>query len=328
MSSIGVILPVYNGENFIGQSVESILKQTFTDFTLYVIEDGSKDKTINTLNNFNDKRLKVIQNDGNKGLIYSLNRGLELSRECKYIARMDADDISFPNRLAVQYDFMERNTHIGLLGTAMEQFGDKRKHKRNIFRPQTSDKIASSFLFYNPFSHPTMMIRSEKLLYDFSYDFPKYEDYHLWIRHFRNIGVYNLNDILLKYRRHHNNVTSTYKNEVLKDHDFIQKLITLFAQQADIILSDEEINAISIISSSVRYNLNTDFALNELYHIQNAVKLKLNKYFDGDYFEYLFQERMFLYFLKLKRYKELAIVFSKMKNKRKFIDAVLYKPKS
>lgn len=326
MSKIGVVLPVYNGEKYIRSAVESILNQTYKDFTLYVIEDGSTDGTMNVLDQITDDRLKVIQNEGNKGLIYSLNVGLELVKNCKYIARMDADDISLPNRFEVQYNFLEKNPDIGLLGAAMLQFGNSKKDSKKIFRPQASNKIASTFMFYNPISHPTVMIRTEKLDSGFSYDFPKYEDYHLWIKNFKNIGVYNLNDIVLKYRRHGNNVTSTYYGEVLKDHDYIQKLIRLFADEVGVELTDEEINIISIISSKVRYEINSELDLNDLYNTQKAIVLKLNDFFEKDFFEYLFQERMFLYFLNYKKYKQALITVSrlKFKHKTKLLSTIIF----
>ncbi|GAB3784005.1 hypothetical protein GCM10028818_42860 [Spirosoma horti] len=316
MAAINIILPVYNGEKYIKESVNSMLNQTFTDFVLYVIDDGSNDRTVSVLNDFNDKRLRVVQNGKNEGLINALNKGLELSRDSTYIARMDADDISMPNRLQVQYDFLQKNKQISLLGSAMDQFGEGVRRKI-IYRPQLSNRIISTFLFYNPISHPTVMLRTEKLNKYYSAEFPKYEDYHLWISMCQEIGIYNLNNVLLKYRRHATNVTSTYYDNVLLDHNYIQKLLGLFAFNMSVELSSEEIDVLSIISTNIRYKLNTEFDPKYLQFINYSISNKLSNNFDVSYFNYLFNERTFLYFLSLKKYENAFKVFANMKKRNK-----------
>src|SRR5215212_8979259 len=102
---ISVILPVYNGEKFLGQAIESILGQSFPDFELIIVNDGSGDNSENIILSYTDKRVVYLKNQENSGLVSSLNRGVSVAKG-KYIARMDADDISLPDRFKLQKDFL------------------------------------------------------------------------------------------------------------------------------------------------------------------------------------------------------------------------------
>ena len=112
--AISVLISVFNGESFIRDSINSILNQSFKNFELIIVNDGSSDNTLNILNSFSDERI-VILNQNNTGLSVALNNGLAISTG-KYIARLDADDFAFPNRLQLQYDFMESNPDYVLCG--------------------------------------------------------------------------------------------------------------------------------------------------------------------------------------------------------------------
>ena len=102
---ISVVMSAYNGEKWLNEAVDSILNQTFKDFEFIIINDGSNDRTYEILNSYNDKRLRIINHKSNRGLITRLNEGLDQSNG-KYIARMDADDISLPERFKIQIDFL------------------------------------------------------------------------------------------------------------------------------------------------------------------------------------------------------------------------------
>ncbi|PKK36159.1 hypothetical protein BWI96_12135 [Siphonobacter sp. SORGH_AS_0500] len=325
MPLVSVILPVYNGEKYIHEAVMSVLNQTFKDFTLFVLDDGSTDATIEQLETIDDSRMIIHRNITNKGLIYTLNKGLDLSKDYKYIARMDADDISLEDRFEKQINFLERNPKIGLIGSAMQQFGSDKSDNKKIYRPDTAEKITSTFLFYNPISHPTVMMRSKVVFNEYSYDFPKYEDYHLWIELYSKTKFHNLKDILVKYRRHNTNVTSTYQEDIESDHDYIKKLIKLFCDYSSLNLTEEEINVISIISSKVRYSLNNNFDVQYLFKVKNDILSKLNHLFDKEYFNYLFLERLFSYFLFFKKYDCAIETFIKMSfyGKKKLVYSIL-----
>jgi len=114
--TVSVLMPVFNGEQFLRPAMNSILNQTFTDFEFIIVDDGSTDHSREILNSYTDSRVRLICNESNIGLTDSLNRGLEAASG-NYIARMDQDDISLPERLAKQVAFMDSHPEVGVCGT-------------------------------------------------------------------------------------------------------------------------------------------------------------------------------------------------------------------
>src|SRR5258708_3751905 len=121
--AVSVVMPAYNSEPHIAEAIESILAQTFTDFEFIIINDGSTDGTRSILHAFaaGDSRISIYEH-ANSGLVVSLNRGCQMARG-KYIARMDADDVSLPTRLAKQFNYLERNSEVGIIGTWIQDMG-------------------------------------------------------------------------------------------------------------------------------------------------------------------------------------------------------------
>jgi hypothetical protein len=204
---VTVLMPVYNGEEFLREAVESILGQTFPDFELLVINDGSTDGSAEILRNMSDPRMRLVHNERNMGLIATLNRGFELAQG-EYLARMDCDDVSRPERLARQVDYLDRNRAIGLCGAWFRKFGpggDK------VVRWETEPEgVRASMLFASSVAHPTVMLRREafvsrQLRYD--PEFPHAEDYDLWARAMSFMDMANLPEVLLDYRVHPHQVT-------------------------------------------------------------------------------------------------------------------------
>ncbi len=114
---VNVIMAVFNGEQYLQEAIESILRQTFDNFEFVIIDDGSTDKTVEILNRFSDERIKRLTNESNIGLTRSLNRGIRFSRG-EYIVRQDADDVSLPERLAKQVAYLDAHSMVGLVGTS------------------------------------------------------------------------------------------------------------------------------------------------------------------------------------------------------------------
>lgn len=121
-----MIMPVYNAEEFLKESIHSILDQTFSDFELLIGDDGSTDRSLEIIRSFNDNRLILIRNDRNQGIANTLNRLIDASRG-EFIARQDSDDLSLQKRLGKQVEFLEKNPEIGLCGTQITWFGSKKK---------------------------------------------------------------------------------------------------------------------------------------------------------------------------------------------------------
>jgi glycosyltransferase involved in cell wall biosynthesis len=159
---VTVLMSVYNGEMYLHEALDSILAQTYNDFELLVIDDGSLDGTAAILEDYRtrDSRVRIESNETNTGLTKSLNRGINLARG-KYIARMDADDVALPERLARQVAFMEANEQVGVCGTWAVLLGEGEGHL--IRFPTNSETIRCQLMFDNPLAHPTTIIRKQML---------------------------------------------------------------------------------------------------------------------------------------------------------------------
>lgn len=198
---VSVIMPVYNGEKYLQEAIDSILNQTFGDFEFIIINDGSTDKTLEIIKSYSDPRIRVISQE-NKGIIHSLNKGISESRG-KYIARMDADDISLPDRFKRQSDFLEANPEIGLLGTTFAIQIDKKIKCIAAVLLQDSD-LRRQLLYKCPFGHGTVMFRKnlETGLNGLWYSPSEkhVEDYELWSRIALITKVANLPGVLYIWR--------------------------------------------------------------------------------------------------------------------------------
>lgn len=195
-------MPEYNSEKYLDAAIQSILKQTFKEFEFIIIDDGSTDKSITVIQKYlNDKRIRFIKNKKNIGLVKSLNKGIRLSKG-EYIARMDGDDISEPQRLEKQVKFLDMHPEIGLLGTQGIVINEKGEKIKDFSR-QTSDlNLRIKIMEGNPFIHGSVMMRKSDLLRTDMYD-PKYvraEDYGLWLDFIKICKVANLPDILYQWR--------------------------------------------------------------------------------------------------------------------------------
>ncbi len=205
-------MPVYNGEPFLTQAIESILRQTFGDFDFIIINDGSTDCTAEIIQSYDDPRIRYFEHKQNIGLTRSLNRGLSLAQS-PYIARMDADDISLPQRLGQQVDFLDTHAQVGVLGSAVRVIND-RGDALHVWRPPTEHRILRwSLCLYTPFAHPTVMMRRNVVeqVGGYNSDMVTAQDYDLWRRLSSVTRLSNLQDILLYLRRHQANVRTSHR---------------------------------------------------------------------------------------------------------------------
>ncbi len=197
---ISVVLPAYNAAPYIAEAVESILNQTFANFELIIINDCSTDNTHAIAQTYTtDPRVKVISNPKNLGLIKTLNYGFSIA-SAKYIARMDADDISEPTRFEKQFHIMENNSEIGICSCGYENFEAIRG---NVYYVETSDKIKLNLLYKTEICHAAALIRKElvnQYTPFYNQDYPHAEDYELWARMAQYTQFYNLQEVLYKVR--------------------------------------------------------------------------------------------------------------------------------
>lgn len=203
---ISVLMCVYNGEEYLAEAIGSILNQSYSNFEFIIINDGSTDKSESIILSFEDDRIRYVKNESNLKLIPSLNKGLNLVKG-KYIVRMDADDICFPNRIEEQVDFLERHPDAGVVGCFVTTLGQD--NGRVIKFKTQPDEIKFKLFFNNHVFHPTVVIRTS-LIRDFGFKYENYlhaEDYQLWIRISRVSNIYIIPKVFLKYRIHGNNIS-------------------------------------------------------------------------------------------------------------------------
>jgi glycosyltransferase involved in cell wall biosynthesis len=198
---VTVLMPVYNGEEFLSEAIESILNQTFHDFEFLIIsEHDTSEESLFIINNYKDERIRHIHNIAPLGLIGSLNLGLKEAKG-KYIARMDSDDISYPKRLEFQVKLMDGNTKVGICGTWVKTIEN---NFSSVFRyPSDHKKIQSRLLFDSALAHPSVMFRKIfveifGLKYEENHLYA--EDWSLWQKSSFLFTIVNIPKILLKYR--------------------------------------------------------------------------------------------------------------------------------
>lgn len=219
---ISVVLPVYNGKKYLVEAIDSILGQTYSDFELIIIDDGSTDGSQQILKDFEtkDSRIRLITRE-NRGLVASLNEAIDLA-DGEWIARMDADDISLPHRFEKQLGWLHR-TASDISGSWVRELGnfDKRIFK---FR-KTDQAIKIELLFSSPFVHPAVMMRTiiaKRLLYD--NDCEHAEDYDLWVRAAEaGCRMTNVPEVLLLYRVHSEQVSTRHSNKQLQQGQAIRR---------------------------------------------------------------------------------------------------------
>ncbi len=197
---VSVLMPVYNDRPYLRQAVDSILTQTFTDFELLIINDGSTDGSSQLLDELASQhaRIRAEHLPENGGIVRALNRGLELC-DGQYIARMDADDVALPQRLERQVSFLDSRDDVVALGTALNYI-DAQGHDLEVIR---HGHPAGSLLRGNPLLHPTVMFRAHAVRehrLQYREEFRYAEDYYLWLEMSRLGRLASLDDVLLEYR--------------------------------------------------------------------------------------------------------------------------------
>lgn len=216
-----------DAEAFVGEAVESILAQTLSDFELVVVDDASTDRTREVIEAFGDERVRVLANDASSGLSASLNTALDEARG-EYIARLDADDIAVPERLAAQVAHLDERPGISIVGSAATMIDSAGRAVGLLDVPSGPLAVRWELLLGSPFVHPSVLWRREAfervgLRYDESLRVA--QDYDLWARALAHLDGDNLDRPLVLYRRHEAQATSTRRAEQLATHDAVAALV-------------------------------------------------------------------------------------------------------
>ncbi|WP_099610792.1 glycosyltransferase [Vibrio fujianensis] len=308
---ISVVMSVYNGEKYLGEAIDSILKQTFSDFEFIIINDGSTDKTLEIIKSYmkKDDRIVLVSRE-NKGLIVSLNEGLDLAKG-QYIARMDADDISIKSRFEKQIEFLDSNPDIGVCGTWVEVFGENIKSKKWKMPTQDPD-LKAKLTFSVPFAHPTVMIRKKvidkyKINYDLGYK--DAEDYKFWVDFSKYTLFSNVPEILLRYRYHQESISRVADNKENKERfEIISKIQNEVLTSIGIVLTNEGAKNHFILSLNERILNNvTDCDVIRAHLLKISSSQIESSQFDSSAIERLMLKKYFIYLiLSIRRDKDLS----------------------
>lgn len=211
---VSVIIPCYNAAKYVEQAVRSIMEQSYKNLEILVANDCSTDETLEILKKLacEDSRIKVINNEVNLQIVKTLNKLIDLSNG-KYIARMDADDISLPDRILHQVSFLEKNPQYDVCGVSAFHINENGQKIRKSLLPKKYEDIKTASLYMSPLYHPTVMIRSnvyKSNLYNETFLYA--EDYELWVRLLKKGHlICNLEDRLFLYRSYKEQTSSAFR---------------------------------------------------------------------------------------------------------------------
>ncbi|MDO8793581.1 MAG: glycosyltransferase family 2 protein [Vicinamibacterales bacterium] len=212
---IAVILPVYNGEQYVAEAIRSVLDQTYADFRLFVVDDGSIDRSFEIVEAFADPRVRLIRFHANRGVVAALNAGIAQS-DSEFVARMDADDICLPRRFERQVALLDAHPNVVMCGTWTRQFGDDTA----VRRPPADPRQVRARLFFGfAIGHPTIMTRRaflERHGLQYREECRHVEDFDLFFRAAALGDLANVPEILLRNRAHAGEVTVVHQQEQVR----------------------------------------------------------------------------------------------------------------
>ena len=216
---ITVIMPVYNASKYLDKSIKSILNQTHKDFKFIILNDGSTDNSLDIIKKYadRDRRIKLVDKP-NTGAASSFNYGLKIC-DSKYIARMDSDDISMPNRLHVQINYLEKFKNIDVLGSAITTIDENDNELKSIYFPDNYTDIINRMDLTSPIANPSAMIKKSVFaeIGDLDTNTDPADDYDFLVNAFVNKKIItNIKQVLLKYRLHQENLSKINHHKQIK----------------------------------------------------------------------------------------------------------------
>jgi len=222
---VTVLMPVYNGEKYLAEAIESVLNQTFADFELLIIDDCSSDNSVEIIQSYNDNRLKLIINEENIGQSSTMNKAIELA-EGKYIARLDQDDLSYKNRLQVQLEKIS-DLNKTILGSWAYAINQKSDIIGCIQHPVKNESILDALSIGSPLSHSSIFADKKELLLlgGYTENFKIAMDWDLWIKAaIKNYYFYNIPEYLIGLRQHTNQASKDKKGKRILNRETLELL--------------------------------------------------------------------------------------------------------
>ena len=279
--AITVLMPVYNAEKYLAEAIDSILNQSFDNFELLIINDGSTDNSEKIILSYSDNRIRYVKNEKNIRLIATLNKGIEVAKG-KYIARMDADDVSLLNRLRVQFEFMESNPDVALCGSWFELIGDRTGIAKYV---PGHNEIMMRMLYQCHFCHPSVVMRKSMIdTFEVKFDaaYIHAEDYEFFVRIGEKYKLANIQTALLKYRIHGKSVSAGNKTIQNNNSNLIKK--RLF-EKIGLVISEYDIEFFRTVMQH-EYELTKDYLHKaELLLDKLIAANKISAYFENAFFE-------------------------------------------
>lgn len=246
---LSIIMPVFNSEKYIAETIRSLLAQSYQDFELIIINDGSEDNSADIISTFKDSRIRFFNNPTNKGIVYSRNKGLTEARG-KYIAPFDADDLARKDKFEKQIQFLKKNPDFGMIGSwvlLIDKNGKQLKKKWKLNAPP--NRIPSILLFRNYFAQPAVVIRREAVpLHGYVQGYDIGEDYIMWHEITEKFKTWNYPEYLIKCRIHPD---STMHREIHNMAAREKKIYKTIYKAFDFKLSEQQLDLLLIIKNNM-----------------------------------------------------------------------------
>lgn len=235
---ISVIMAVYNGEEYLKPAIQSVLDQTYKNFEFIIVNDASTDNTVNIIESFRDERICLVHNEKNLRLAASLNKAIAMAKG-KYLLRMDADDICFPDRFEKQVAYMDKHPEIGIAFGSVLKFSGDTVLKEIDSNEKKPEYIRATMLFFNTVYHPNVIMRREVCQeYKYREEYTVAEDMDLWLRAGEKYRIANMNKHTLLYRIHSKQVTTSCSDkqrqqEILMKKFFLERLLGTVSEEEE-----------------------------------------------------------------------------------------------
>ncbi|MGB3545815.1 MAG: glycosyltransferase family 2 protein [Saprospiraceae bacterium] len=272
---VSVVMPVYNGAAYLREAIDSILNQTFRNFELLVIDDGSTDNSLEIIESYTDPRIRLLRNPGNWGVAFTRNVGLREARG-NYLAWCDCDDVSLPTRLEKQVAWLDAHPHIGACGTGIVRFGGGQKEV--VSRVATdSDYLRGMLLFMPALPNATVMLRKD-LVYGeglaYSEKLAVGEDFDFVLRCSWQFSVANLSEVLYRYRASESSIMKSYAETDERMYGMLKQVYKRVLTRLGIESSEENLRTHYLINSENLLNGKPDLTrcLTWLLRLQAANK--------------------------------------------------------
>lgn len=237
---VSILMPVYNGSEYIEEAIESLIKQTYRNLEIIVVDNASTDDSVEKVERFDDDRIHVYVNDENKGQLYSLQRGVSLAHG-KYVARLDCDDVSTPERIETQLKYMEAHPEVMLCGCNTYEIIDREVQKVKNIENNKEENVKIKSLYYDSVAHSSFFFRREELeKAGIGYEKYKYaQDYHMIFDILERSEVVRLPQYMVGYRMHEGQTTYSFSDSVKEKEE--DEIVSTYMEHTGFTKEDTEL---------------------------------------------------------------------------------------